>query len=221
MSFSNGNWQSRYVLFIKIMHLFGPFASIYWPGAARIRPNATIFRSSSIICCPFAAVFLPSASIICPNATQFCYTAAIFCSFATVWAFFLTFSPFFCQERNTKWYYFTNPPVKWKELITVWKQAILTHPYWLVVKDQVLAHQSMDAICRLQLELAWIMHSFMVSEAAMNNCWLGFTVHTRHNAPNTRFHQVLYPVGRSHHLAQSKVSLIQGYSLFQLYCPLV
>ena len=38
-----------------------------------------------------------------------------------------------------------------------------------MVKDQVLAHQSMDAICWLQLELVRIMHSFMVSEAAMSN----------------------------------------------------
>ncbi len=43
MSLTNGNWQSQYALFIKVMHFFGPSASIYCPGAARIRSNATTF----------------------------------------------------------------------------------------------------------------------------------------------------------------------------------
>ena len=36
VSFSNGNWQSQYVLFIKMLQVFGPKASIYCPGAAII-----------------------------------------------------------------------------------------------------------------------------------------------------------------------------------------
>ncbi len=34
MSFSNRNWQSQYVLFIKMLQFFVPSASIYCPGAA-------------------------------------------------------------------------------------------------------------------------------------------------------------------------------------------
>ncbi len=39
MSFSNGNWQSQYVLFIKMLQFFGTSASIYCPGAAIIIEN--------------------------------------------------------------------------------------------------------------------------------------------------------------------------------------
>ncbi len=51
----------------------------------------------------------------------------------------------------------------------------LTDPYSMVVKNQVLAHYSMDAICWLQLELARIRHSFMVSEAANSNMFINIT----------------------------------------------
>ncbi len=66
MSFSNGNWQSQYVLFFKMLHFFGPSASIYCPGAIII----------IIICCPGAA-------IICPNANIFCSIPACYFHFRT------------------------------------------------------------------------------------------------------------------------------------------
>ncbi len=47
MSFLNGNWQSQYVLFIKMLQFFGPSASIYCTGAPIICPNATIVCSSA------------------------------------------------------------------------------------------------------------------------------------------------------------------------------
>ncbi len=65
----------------------------------------------------------------------------------------------------------------------------------------------MDAICWLQLELVRIMHSFMVSQAAMSNCWFGPTVHTRHiSAPLIRFSQPYIST-----LARSNTSLNYPY----------
>ena len=78
MSLLNGNWQSQNVLFIRIMQFFGPFASIYCPGAARIRPNATIFRSSASIFSSDYLNILSGRGDFCPTADVFYSTAAIF-----------------------------------------------------------------------------------------------------------------------------------------------
>ncbi len=71
MSLTNGNWQSQHALFIKIMQFFGPSASIYCPGAARIRSNATIFCSSS-------SIFSSDIWTFCPEAVIFVQLLAFF-----------------------------------------------------------------------------------------------------------------------------------------------